>query len=92
MVEFTEKEKRENQRIDDLFEVDGIIEEHYDKDDDASDITDSVYHEIETNVNYRHLRSFNFNEIHDNVIAYMETMEEAKAVWHRPNYLIYLNN
>ena len=25
MVEFTEKEKRENQRIDDLFEVDGII-------------------------------------------------------------------
>ena len=80
MVEFTEKEKRENQRIDDLFEVDGIIEKYYDKNDDPHDITDSVYHEIETNVNYRHLRSFNFNEIHGNVIAYLETMEEAKAV------------
>ena len=80
MVELTAKEKREEQRIDDLFEVDNIIAEYYDKDDDATDITDSVFHEIKTNVDYRHLRSFNFNEIHDNVIAYMETMKEAKAV------------
>jgi|TARA_R100001530_G_C4187452_1_gene121212 hypothetical protein len=78
MVELTMKEIRDDQRFDDLVEVDGIIEKHYDKDDDPYDITDCVYHEIETNVNYRHLRSFNFNEIHGNVVAYMETMEEMK--------------
>ena len=80
MVELTIKERRDDQCFDDLVEVDDITKKYYDKDDDPTDITDSVFNEIKTNVDYRHLRSFNFNEINDNVIAYMETMEEAKAV------------
>ena len=78
MVELTIKERRDDQCFDDLVEVDNITKKYYDKDDDPTDITDSVFNEIKTNVDYRHLRSFNFNEINNNVIAYMETMKEMK--------------
>ena len=61
MVEFTEKEKRENQRIDDLFEVDGIIEEHYDKDDDAYCRKREM--DKKTPVSYFHLNHFNVRSL-----------------------------
>ena len=77
----------------DFEDMDDIIAEYYDSErddptgiaDDPTDIVDDVLHEINTNVEYRHLRSFTLAEIEANVIAYEEVMKEAKAVWHRPN-------
>jgi len=72
----------------DFEDMDDIIAEYYDSErddptgiaDDPTDIVDDVLHEINTNVEHRHLRSFSLKEIEGNIVAYMETMKEAKAV------------
>ena len=76
--------QRAEQRIidneNDYEDMDDIIAKHFDPDDSSVDITDWVLHEIKTNVEHRHLRSFTFAEIEANVIAYAEVMKESKAV------------
>ena len=83
-----QKQRAEQRIIDnenDYEDMDDIIAKHFDPDDSLVDNADDVLHEINTNVEYRHLRSFSLKEIEANVIAYAEVTKEAKAVWHRPN-------
>ena len=64
----------------DFEDMNDIIEEYYDSEhDDPTDIADSVLHDISEDVEHRHLRSFSLKEIEGNIVAYMETMKEAKA-------------
>ena len=78
-----QKERAEQRIIDnenDYEDMDDIIAKHFDSDDSSVDITDWVLHEIKTNVEHRHLRSFTFAEVEANVISYAEVMKESKAV------------